>query len=60
MLRLDDFNNSTAIKPFVAFELADEDRLRSAKQPAQLRNEVRMKPQSKGHESLMQVLADFK
>ena len=60
MLKLDDFNNSTVIKPLVAFELADEDLVSSAKQPPQPLNEVRMKPQSRGHESLMLTLAHFR
>ena len=48
------------MKPFAAFELADEDLVRSAKQPPQPLNEVRRKPQSRGHESLMFILADFR
>lgn len=60
MLKLDDFSSSTVMNPFIAFELVDEDLVNKAKQPAQPLNEVCIKPQSSGHESLMLILADLR
>ena len=53
MLKLEDFNNSTATKPDIALELVDPVLVKSAKQPLQLLNEVCIRPNNKGQDSLM-------